>query len=340
MGVLAFLATLAVGAVCAQETSSSTVPSQVVLSAVGDIRLDGPVGQIIARDGMRAPSAAIKDLLAADIVFGNLETSVTARGTKTPKTWNFRTPAKNLKAVEEAGFTLLNIANNHVWDYGEVGFRDTLAALRKTDFLYIGGGKDLAEAQKLRVIEKGGIRIGFLGFTSTFPKEAWAKKGKPGVNYSDFDKFPAVIAAAKRDCDLLVVSFHGGTELAEEPNDIQKDFAHLAVTSGADLVLGHHPHVLQALEVYKDKPILYSLGNFLFVSPAPETRTTVIAKVKITTSGVSGIDFLPVDTNWGRPAPASPEGAKAAFDALNRLNSLTQYPERFKVLSYNATQNQ
>jgi poly-gamma-glutamate synthesis protein (capsule biosynthesis protein) len=333
MGVLALLAVFAVGAVSAQEISSSTARPEVTLSAVGDIRLNGPVGDIIRAHGAQAPVAAIKDLLSADIVFGNLETSVTKRGTKTPKTWNFRSPPQNLKALDEGGFTMVNLANNHVWDYGEVGFRDTLSAVKKAGFLYIGGGKNLAEVSKPNIVEINGIKVGFLGFTSTFPMEAWARKNKPGVNYSDFDKFPAVIAAAKRECDVLVVSFHGGTELAEEPNQIQKDFMHLAVTAGADLILGHHPHVLQAVEVYKDKPILYSLGNFLFVSPAPATRPTVIAKITLNAQGVSRIDFVPVDTNWGTPKPVSGEEAKAVFQALDRQGALTQFPQRFKVLS-------
>ena len=333
MGALAFLAPLCLAAFGQQ---ASTAAPRVTLSAVGDIRLNGPVGDIIRRSGMKAPSIGVKDLLEADIVFGNLETSVTDRGEKTPKTWNFRAPSKNLKALQEAGFTLLNIANNHVWDYGEQGFTDTLAALKKYDFPYIGGGKNLEDVDTPRVIEAGGLRVGFLGFTSTFPKEAWAKKKKPGVNYSDFERFPGAIAAAKRRCDVLVVSFHGGTEIAEYPNQIQKDFAHLAVSAGADLVLGHHPHVLQPVEVYKDKPILYSLGNFFFVSPSTATRTTVIVKAELTPQGVTRLDFVPVDTNWGSPKAADPDGAKTAFAALDRLGALTEHPERFRMVGLEA----
>jgi len=329
MGALALLAAFWLAPTCAQD--ASTAAAQVTIAAVGDIRLNGPVGDIIRSSGMKAPSAGVRNLLKADIVFGNLETSVTSRGTKTAKTWNFRSPPANLKALKEAGFTILNLANNHVWDYGKEGFVDTLAAVKKHGFLYIGGGKDQAEAEKLRVIKAGGLRIGFIGYTSTFPEEGWAKKGKPGVNYADFDRLPAVISAAKRNCDILVASFHGGTELSEQANQIQEDFAHLAITAGADLVLGHHPHVLQPVEIYKDKPIIYSLGNFFFVSPAPETQITVIARIAINEHGVSGIEFIPVDTNGGRPKAADHEGAKAAFEALNRLGALTQYPDRFKV---------
>lgn len=311
-------------------SSTSTVP-QATLAAVGDIRLDGPVGELIARLGPKHPVSQIRGLLQADIVFGNLECSLTRRGEKRPKTWNFRAPPKNLAALKEAGFGLLNLANNHSMDYGALGLLDTLRALRREGFLYIGGGRDIREAEELRVIESGGLRVGFFGFTSTFPKEAWAGRKKPGVAYSDFGRFPALIRRARRRVDVLVVSFHGGTELSPEPNEIQKAFAHAAVEAGADLVLGHHPHVLQALEVYKGAPILYSLGNFLFVSPSPETRAAVIAKAALTTRGVESIEFIPVDTNWGRPVPAGAEGRLKAYEALNRLGALSAYPERFRV---------
>ena len=330
MGALAsFAALLLASGFGAPSASTSTVQAQATLAAVGDIRLDGPVGRLIARGGAKAPVSGLGEALQADIVFGNLECSLTKRGEKQLKKWNFRAPPKSLALLKAAGFNILNVANNHIMDYGRTGFLDTLAALKKNNLTYVGGGKDIAEAERLRIVEAGGLKVGFLGFTSTFPQEAWAKKRRPGVAYSNFDRFPGIIKRAKDQCDVLVVSFHGGTELAEEPNDIQKGFTRMAVDAGADLVLGHHPHVLQAVELYKGKPILHSLGNFLFVSPNPATRYTVIAKATLTASGVSRVDFIPIDNNWGTPKPAGPEGRKLVYDALNRLGTLAQNPGRF-----------
>lgn len=299
----------------------------VTLAAVGDISLDGPVGRIIALHGPGAPLAGLGDLLAADIVFGNLECPVTERGEKAPKTWNFRAPAKRLEALTRAGFQVLNLANNHIMDYGATGLRDTLAAVDKAGFLRLGAGRDLAEAERLLVVERGGLRIGFLGFTSTFPQEAWARKKRPGVAYSDFDRFPAVIREAKARCDVLIVSFHGGTELAPEPNDIQKDFAKVAITAGADLLIGHHPHVLQPVEIIDGKPVLYSLGNFLFVSPTPETRWTAVVRARLGPRGVEQLELAPVDIQWGRPRPADAEGTRLVYEALNRLGAFDQHPD-------------
>ncbi len=307
----------------------AAAPGRVTVAAVGDIRLDGPVGGLIAKRGPGYPTSALGAALEADIVFGNLECPVTMRGVKQPKTWNFRAPARNLAALKP--FTLVGLANNHSWDYGERGFLDTLDALKKAKLPYVGGGKDRAEAEALRVIVSSGVRVGFMAFTSTFPKEAWAKRRKPGVAYSDFSRFPEVIRKARKECDTLVVSFHGGTELAQEPNEIQQAFARAAIDAGADLVLGHHPHVLQPLELYRGKVILYSLGNFLFVSPTPSTRPTVVARAELGLGGVLRLDFVPFDTADGRPVPADVPTREAVKKALDRFGALTQFPDRFRV---------
>lgn len=318
MEVLALLLGVCSAAAAAPETTAT-------LSAVGDIRLDGPVAAAAKRDAS-APSRAVKDLLDADIVFGNLETPVTTRGAKTPKTWNFRAAPKLLGVVKAAGFTVLNIANNHVWDYGRTGFLDTLRALADGGWRTVGGGRDRAAAEDVSLIEFEGLTVGMLGMTSTYPEEGWARDKKPGVFYSDFNRIKGAVAKGKKKCDVLVVSFHGGTELAEQPNDIQKAAAHAAVDAGADLFLGHHPHVLQGVEIYKGKPIFYSLGNFLFVSPNPSTRPSVIVRATLAKDGVRTVDLYPVDTNWGRPKPASAEVAGAARRALDRFGALDRSP--------------
>jgi poly-gamma-glutamate synthesis protein (capsule biosynthesis protein) len=328
---LAFLALLAATGASAQRSSTAAVAAaapdvEVTLSAVGDIRLDGAIDKIAA-GRPSAPSSAVKGLLAADVVFANLETPITTRGAKTPKTWNFRAKPADLRIVRAAGVTVVNIANNHVWDYGEIGFRDTLRALEKGRWRYVGGGRDRASAEAVRLFKFKGLTVGIVGLTSTHPEEAWARPGKPGVAYSDFDRIDAIVKRAHETCDVLVVSFHGGTELADDPNDIQKAVAHAAIRAGADLFLGHHPHVLQPVEIFEGKPIVYSLGNFLFVSPSPLTRPEAIARVRLGKGGVKRLTFIPLDGNWGRPKPASPEIAAQARQALDRLGAFEARPD-------------
>lgn len=322
---------LAAASVQAQEASTAA-PAAVTLTAVGDIRLDGPVGDIIRRQGPAAPTSAVREILQADIVLGNLECPVTSRGARVlGKKWTFRAPPKNLAALKAAGFNLMSVANNHTMDYGPEGFQDTLAALDREDLPYVGGGKDRADAMKLKVVPVRGLRVGVLAFTSTFPESAWAGPHKPGVAYSDYDRAGEVIREARGRCDVLVVVFHGGTELAEEPNEVQKAFAHLAVDSGADAFIGHHPHVIQPLEIYQDKPIIYSLGNFLFVSPTPATRLTAAARLSLSSRGIGGVEFAALETNWGRPIPADAARREELFRILDRYGALSAQPGRFRM---------
>ena len=322
-------AALAASTTTAAPVVSTAVPAdvEVTLSAVGDIRLSGPIADIAREGGDAAPSKDVKDLLAADIEFANLETPITERGAKTPKTWNFRAKPRDLKVVRAAGINVVNIANNHVWDYGLEGFLDTLKYLEKDGWTYVGGGRDRAEAEEVRLFEFEGLTVGIVGLTSTHPEAGWAGKNKPGVAYSDFDRMGEIVSRARARCDVLVVSFHGGTELADDANDIQKAVAHAAIDAGADLFLGHHPHVLQPIELYKGKPILYSLGNFLFVSPTPTTRPEVIVRARLAKGGVRRLDLIPLDGNWGRPKPASVEISSAARAALDRLGALEARPD-------------
>jgi len=282
--------------------SGAAGSGDVLLTAVGDIRLDGFIGNLASRHKPSYPVELVADVLRkSDILYGNLECPVTLGGRKLAKTWNFRAKPAGLKVLKAAGFQLVGLANNHVMDYGIPGLLDTLRYLKKANILAVGAGENEQQAAAMRILDKSGLKIGFLAFTSTLPREIWAKKNRPGVSYSNFQKAPHLIRKAKKRCDLLVVLFHGGEELADEPNAVQKSFAKLAVESGADLFIGHHPHVVQPVEIYKGKPILYSLGNFLFLSPDPKTQDTIIAECLLQKEGVKTLTLHLVDLSRGRP---------------------------------------
>ncbi|MFA6028741.1 MAG: CapA family protein [Elusimicrobiota bacterium] len=309
-----------------------TPEPEMIFVAMGDIRLDGPEGRAFAENGPSAPASAVRRWLEGDVLFGNLETSVSRRGAPTRgKTFTFRAPPENIAILRATGFTVLNLANNHVMDYGPEAFLDTLRLLDEGGFRRVGAGRDLGEAVRPVFFERGGLRVGLLAFTSTHPEEAWARRERPGVAYSGDARVPEWIRLAKSSCDVLLVSFHGGTEKAEDPNEIQRAFGRLAVDAGADAVIGHHPHVLQAVELYKGRPILHSIGNGLFVSPTPVTRWSALARIRIGRRGVLGVEFVPTDT-WSdgrlRPAPDSADIVRAALD---RDGTLSAHPELFRL---------
>lgn len=320
----ALLAALVSGAVFAR---SPVAPPEVVVAAVGDIRVGGPIGRLAARFGVGDPVRRVRSWLKADFLLGNLECAVTERGTKADKTWTFRAPPAELKILEDAGFDWLGLANNHVMDYGPEGLADTIAALKARGLTPLGAGSDAEAARAPLFVEKNGLRIGVLAFTTTIPDSNWAGPKKPGVSYADFARLPGWIGDAKKRCDVLLVFFHGGTELSETANQVQKDFARIAVDAGADAVIGHHPHVVQPAEVRGNAVILYSLGNFLFVSPTPGTERALIARLHLGKGSVRA-ELVPIDINWGRLRPASDADREKIRAALDANGALTAHPER------------
>jgi poly-gamma-glutamate synthesis protein (capsule biosynthesis protein) len=306
-------------------------PNEVVVAAVGDVRVGGPIGRLAKRFGVGDPVSKIRPWLEADFLLGNLECAVTERGTAEDKTWTFRAPAKELEILEDAGFDWIGLANNHVMDYGVQGLEDTIAALEKRGFAHTGAGMSAEEARRPLFFEKNGLRIGLLAFTTTLPDSMWAEKDRPGVSYADFKRVPRWVAEAKKRCDVLLVFFHGGTELSTEPNQVQRDFARLAADAGADAVIGHHPHVVQPVEIRGDSVILYSIANFLFVSPTPGTERSVIARLRLSKSGVR-VELAPIDINWGRLQPARPEDREKIREVLDAEGALTRHPDRVTLL--------
>jgi poly-gamma-glutamate capsule biosynthesis protein CapA/YwtB (metallophosphatase superfamily) len=244
-----------------------TLRMHSVLS-VGDIMLTGSAKSFLRAQGYDHPfqdKNLARLVASADVAFANLEYPVTFKGVRyTDKEYTFRGDPESLSAIRTAGFDLLSIANNHIMDYGEKGLRDTIRQCRKNKFAFTGAGADPASASRLAVIKRHGVRYGLLAYSLTFPEEFWATPGKPGTAHPDWAQVRQDIKEARPRVDILMVSFHWGEELKSEPKKYQLDFAHHAINSGADMVIGHHPHVPQPVEIFKGRPIFYSLGNYAF----------------------------------------------------------------------------
>ncbi len=236
--------------------------------AVGDIMLTGSAKPLLQAKGYDHPfqdKNLVRLITTTDVAFANLEYPITIKGVRyTDKEYTFRGDPESLISIQKAGFDLLSLANNHIMDYGEKGMRDTIRQCRKNRLAFTGAGSDLASASRLAVIKRRGVRYGLLAYSLTFPEEFWATTGKPGTAHPDWEQVGHDISDAKQRVDILMVSFHWGEELKSEPKKYQMDFAHHAISSGADMVLGHHPHVPQPIEIFKGRPIFYSLGNYAF----------------------------------------------------------------------------
>jgi LAS superfamily LD-carboxypeptidase LdcB len=145
-----------------------------------------------------------------------------------------------------------------------LAFKDTITRLRNTGIEYVGAGMNKDEATSPIIIEKNGTKFGFIGFSDVGPNWLPAGKNTPGILLASDPDFENIIKNAKAKCDVLIVSFHWGIEYKKIHNKRQETLAYKAIDNGADMVIGHHPHVMQDTQVYKDKPIVYSLGNFIF----------------------------------------------------------------------------
>jgi poly-gamma-glutamate capsule biosynthesis protein CapA/YwtB (metallophosphatase superfamily) len=276
-----------------ERTEAGELPVRPVrLAAGGDVTLGDGVRTAIARYGPRWPWLSVAPVLrAADIAVVNLETCVSTRGRPWPgKEFTFRgTPASLRVTRRFAGVDVGSLANNHSLDYGRVAFADTLRHARRYGLRTIGGGADLAKARRAAILTRGGLRVAFLGFSDVRPPGFDAGPGRSGATPALPAYIRRDVRRAKRNADVVVVYFHWGEERTFRPNGRQRALAQLALSSGATVVLGAHPHVLQPVERPRPRKLVaWSLGNFVFPAHSPGTADTGILLVHLNARGVSG----------------------------------------------------
>jgi len=204
------------------------------------------------------------ELKEADILFGNFEGDVSDKGNNVGSIYSFRMDPKVLPIIKEAGFDIVSFANNHIGDWNMTAFKDSLSRLAQNGILKTGAGVNKEDAENPIVIEKNGIKFGFIGFSDVGPNWMEVKTATPGILLASDPKLKEIIQNAKTKCDVLIVSFHWGEEYKLVHNKRQETLAKKAIDNGADMIIGHHPHVMEDTSVYKGKPIVYSLGNFIF----------------------------------------------------------------------------
>lgn len=236
----------------------------VSVLVVGDIMLDGLPEKAMARG--QDPFAGFAPLFKqADIRLGNLECVVSNKGSAEPDKPNVFRVHPRAMAYLRRHFDALGLANNHSGDYGPVAFADMLQRLRRAGLGFYGGGDNLSQAHQPYIVERKGLRVAVLGYNEFQPRSFEADHDKPGIAWSEDEQVLRDIAWAKQEgrADVIVGIMHWGWE---DPlaNPRQRALARLMLDAGADVLIGGHPHLVQDAEVYKGKPIFYSLGNFVF----------------------------------------------------------------------------
>jgi poly-gamma-glutamate capsule biosynthesis protein CapA/YwtB (metallophosphatase superfamily) len=266
----------------------------ITITAVGDIMM----GSDFPEEKKRLPGNvdvlfdSVRPFLTGHVVMGNLEGPLTTETTSTKPTdqksyFVFRSPPEYSNALKNAGFTIMNLANNHIHDFGPNGIEDTTFSLESQGIHYFG-----TLDQPCAIVKTPDATIGFLGVSTQYYS----------VSINDLNQCRQLIRELKQSVDIVVVTFHGGAEgllaghtpkteefyYGESRGDVYK-FAHAMIDEGADMVVGHGPHILRGMELYKEKPIAYSMGNFLGYlkfSTSGDLGYTAILQIKISKSGV------------------------------------------------------
>ena len=306
----------------AQKKKLPQTSEEVSLVAVGDISYSRGVERVVRKNGINYPFLKIQDYLkSADLVFGNSETPIT-QGSEIPDfEMIFRSNPGTEQALKQAGFSILSLANNHTPNFGEKGLKDTFNFLENAGIKYVGAGQNEQEAYQPVYLEKKGIKFTFLAYNDTdiVPAYYEALADRSGTAFMRIDKMTEAVRGAKQKSDFVIVSMHSGTEYTEKPNNSQVNFAHVAIDAGADLVIGHHPHVVQTVEKYKGKFIFYSLGNFVFdQQQSEETKEGLAVKIYFVKSGINKISLLPVVMkNLAQPRMANKKEADKILQKLD-----------------------
>ncbi len=315
---LLFCSLISAGRVLADSTTFSIL-------AVGDVMTGGSMAPWVNDSGPDYPFANTGSLIRqADIAVCNLEAPYGTKGKAFDKKFTFLVPPRLAAGIKEAGFDVVAMANNHMMDYGPEPLKATLVLLDSLGIAHSGAGMTLAEARKPAIVERNGIKVAFLSYSRVHPTQFWATAKKAGTAPAYENQIKEDIQRSKELADIVVVSFHWGAELMDTTKLYQRTLAHFCIDQGADLVLGHHPHILQGMELYQGKLIAYSLGNFAFGSRSRKCTESVILKTEFDSTGLKRIELVPlcVDNNrvFFRPTPLSgPEGL-AVLSNLARLS--------------------
>ncbi len=263
-----------------------------------------------------------EDMVNADFAMVNEEFPFSNRGTKAPdKQYTFRVDPKYVSIFKELGIDAVGLANNHVLDFGKEALEDTFTTLNNAGILFTGSGNNLAEASKLVVCDKNGVKVGIVAASRVIPVVEWnVKNSQPGV-FTAYDPTDliGVVQKAKTECDLVYVMIHWGTEHTDKLEEYQKTIGHQLIDAGADGVIGAHPHVVQGIERYNGKPIFYSLGNYIFNQNIERTFALKIDYDNV--NKTPNYSLIPAKAVGATTRKMSSEEASSLYSYLNSIST-------------------
>jgi poly-gamma-glutamate synthesis protein (capsule biosynthesis protein) len=295
----------------AAEMFSSTMKESIAresivhLAAVGDIMLDRALGYAIQQGDLAFPFALVAPILSeADITIGNLESALGEKGNPALKSYTCRAPPAAADSLAMAGFDVLSLANNHALDYGPEALLEGMDLLTGRGIAVVGAGSDIDSATSPHIQEINGLSIAILGYVNVpvegtgFDTRSWtASEDQAGLAWATEEQVNADVKAAADKADLVIVVLHSGFEYVSQPSQIQAEVAQSAINAGANLVIGHHSHILQGISFFNGGVIAYGLGNFAFEIDGDPS--TAILNVWLDKSGVRQVEVVPAIIQFG-----------------------------------------
>ncbi len=301
----------------------------VTLMFGGDVTLTDAYTDLVGSDQQWAFSA-MGEVRQADVAMVNLEAPFTTATTPlADKSFNFKVDPANVQALKNGGIDLVTLANNHAMDYQAAGLDETIKTLDQAGIHHIGAGRTIEEARRPEILDVKGQRIAYLGYYDGEFQAAGA--GVAGTNSRQNDRVAADIKAIRGQVDWVVVNYHWGEELAKYPGDYQMDLARFTIDQGADLVVGHHPHVLQGAEIYKGRPIVYSLGNFIFGGKSVSDYDTAVLKVALKDKQMK-VEFVPVEVKGFQPRVVSGDRGTEILHQIENVSDIFHEPMKSPVV--------
>lgn len=283
--------------------------AQVTGVAVGDVMVGRHVEEVTNRYGYDYLFRYVQPLFnQADYATGNFENVASDRELEPMENKEITLQAnrESVAAMKDAGFQTMAMANNHMMDYGEQGMIDTLDTFHEQGIDAVGAGTNSTDASnRISYQEINGLTIATLSFSDISSEETKAGEKQAGILDFDPATFIPLTAEAKKKADYVIVHAHWGREYNSRASDRQKELGRALADAGADLVIGHHPHVLESIEVYDDTVIFYSLGNFIFDQGWSRTRETALVQFHLMPTGETNFEITPMKIREATPAPLS-----------------------------------
>lgn len=322
--ILVYLGVQLVSAFTANAEVVVTKDAKFTATMVGDMMFGRNVQTVVDHKGYDFLYRHVKPyLMASDYNTGNFENPIILRDPS-----DYELPDKSIFLHAQAdvapflasiNFTTVNLANNHLMDYGVAGLTETLDTFATTKTAAIGGGLNKFQSGQIHYADYDGFVVATVGSTDVGYQWGYSTDHQAGANKTRLTDMLPIVREARKNADLIIVHSHWGVEYDSSPNPRQQEIGRALVDAGADIIVGHHSHTLQPVEIYKGKVIFYSLGNFVFDQGWSKTKDSVLAQFKIKDDGSKVIELIPMKVNEASPTPL--KGPLAGMD-FNRMTKL------------------